>query len=148
MGHAGPKTNQHSNSDWPQKHGDEDSDRKPSLIPRYGGSRIGESFQSAQRGQPSLESVKRIARFSGILLHLAGDLVKECLEFPRTWWQAIGFVALRGFGGSHNGPPQPTPKPAELEGLVETGTWQEWQGMLLDSAFASFIYRSPFLVDL
>jgi len=31
-------------------------------------------------------------------------------------------MALRGFGGSNNGPLQPTPVTAGLEGLIETGT--------------------------
>ena len=74
--------------------GDEDAERQPSLVPRHSGSGIGQPFQSAQRGQPGPEGIERIAGLSGILLNLADGLVKECFEFPRTWRQAVGFVAL------------------------------------------------------
>ncbi len=122
MGHADPKTNQRTDSDWPQDCGDEDAERQPSLVPRHCGRGIGQPLQSAQRGQPGLEGIERIAGLSGILLNLADDLVKECFEFVRPWRQAIGFVALCGFGGGDNGPPQPAPVVAVLEGFVEAGS--------------------------
>ena len=103
MGHAGPKTDQCVDSDWPQKHGHEDSEREPSLVPSHSGrGGIGQPLQSAHCGQSGLEGVERIAGLGGILLYLAGDLVKECLEFPRAWWQTIGFVALTRDGPSRN----------------------------------------------
>ena len=82
MGHAGPQTNQRTDSDWPQDCGDEDAERQPSLVPRHTGSRIGQPLQSAQRRQPGLESFERIAGLGGIFLNLAGDLVKECRRRP------------------------------------------------------------------
>src|ERR1035437_471600 len=123
MGHAGSEADQRTEHDWPQDCGDEDAKRQPSLVSRHSGSGIGQPLQRTQCRQPGLDGVERIARFSGILLNLAGDFVKDCFEFTRTWWQAIGFMALRGIGGPDNRPPQPAPVPAELEGFVETGTW-------------------------
>jgi hypothetical protein len=43
--------------------------RMPSVSPAL--------FQSTKCGQPGLEGVERLARFNGIFLNLAGDLVKE-----------------------------------------------------------------------
>ena len=37
MGHAGPQTNQRTDSNRGQNRGDEDSERQPSLIPRHSG---------------------------------------------------------------------------------------------------------------
>jgi len=48
-------------------------------------------LQSAQRGQPGLEGVERIAGLGGIFLNLAGDLVEKCFEFPHAAWHRGSF---------------------------------------------------------
>ena len=77
MGHAGPQTNQRTDSNRGQNRGDEDSERQPSLIPRHSGHGISQPLQRAKRRQAGLESVERFAGLIGIFLKFAGDLAKE-----------------------------------------------------------------------
>ena len=100
--------------------------RIPSVSPALFRGTVGVGLASRSSAQNAGSRALSVSRGSpdcvGILLNLAGDLVEKCFEFPRAWRQTVGFVTLRSFGGRDNGPSQPAPLPAKLEGFVDVGS--------------------------